>query len=90
MTEDGTSDERSASMSRVLAVSNDVADPVRAQWRGELAVVGGRSPLLHFVDDAVTRIELSTTHPGGLARFITGQTTLLSQLIRDDMALRSP
>ena len=69
--------------------AGDVADPVRSQWRAELAAVGGRSPLLHFVDDASTRIELSTTHPGGLARFITGQTTLLSQLIRDDVALRS-
>src|SRR5690606_25266453 len=31
----------------------------------------------------------STTHPGGLARFITGRTTMLSSLIRDDLALRS-
>ncbi|WP_284299746.1 hypothetical protein [Homoserinibacter gongjuensis] len=45
-------------------------------------------PLLHFVDAPTTRIELSTTHPGGLARFITGKSTLLSQLIRDDLALR--
>jgi len=67
---------------------NDVAEPVRAVWRSELAGVGGRSPLLHFDDGPTTRIELSTTHPGGLARFITGATTLLSQLIRDDMALR--
>ncbi len=93
MTEDGTSDERSDSVTRVVPstphVSADVADPVRAQWRVELAAVGGRSPLLHFVDDPSTRIELSTTHPGGLARFITGQTTLLSQLIRDDVALRA-
>ena len=68
---------------------NDVTEPVRALWRAELAAVGGRSPLLHFEDGPTTRIELSTTHPGGLARFITGSTTLLSQLIRDDMALRS-
>lgn len=68
---------------------NDVTEPVRALWRGELAGIGGRSPLLHFEDGPTTRIELSTTHPGGLARFITGTTTLLSQLIRDDMALRS-
>ncbi|HEY4225714.1 MAG TPA: AAA family ATPase [Pseudolysinimonas sp.] len=68
---------------------SDIAEPVRSQWRGELAAVGGRSPLLHFDDDSSTRIELSTTHPGGLARFITGQTTLLSQLIRDDVALRA-
>lgn len=93
MTDDGTSDESADSVTSVVPsvprVSNDVADPVREQWRTELGSVGGRSPLLHFVDDPSTRIELSTTHPGGLARFITGQTTLLSQLIRDDVALRA-
>jgi hypothetical protein len=67
----------------------DPAAPVREHWRAELSRVGGPSPLLHFVDDPTTRIELSTTHPGGLARFITGASTLLSQLIRDDMALRA-
>ncbi|WP_166868026.1 AAA family ATPase [Salinibacterium sp. ZJ70] len=66
-----------------------VADPARAAWREELAGIGGPSPLLHFTDSPTTRIELSTTHPGGLARFITGKATLLSQLIRDDLALRS-
>ena len=67
----------------------NVAEPVWAQWRTELESVGGRSPLLHFVDSPRTRIELSTTHPGGLAQFITGKTTLLSNLIRDDVALRA-
>ncbi|MEY2849487.1 MAG: hypothetical protein RI885_2154 [Actinomycetota bacterium] len=67
----------------------NVADPARDGWRAELALVGGRSPLLHFVDAPRTRIELSTTHPGGLARFITGKSTLLSSLIRDDLALRA-
>src|SRR5690606_14060320 len=60
-----------------------VADTARDAWRSELAELGGTSPLLHFVDAPTTRIELSTTHPGGLARFITGKSTLLSQLIRD-------
>jgi len=69
--------------------ARDVADPAREEWREELAELGGPSPLLHFVDAPSTRIELSTTHPGGLARFITGKSTLLSQLIRDDLALRS-
>ncbi len=69
--------------------ARDVADPARDEWRQELAELGGPSPLLHFVDEPATRIELSTTHPGGLARFITGKSTLLSQLIRDDLALRS-
>jgi hypothetical protein len=67
----------------------NVAEPVWAQWRAELEAVGGRSPLLHFIDSPRTRIELSTTHPGGLAQFITGKTTLLSNLIRDDVALRA-
>jgi hypothetical protein len=66
-----------------------VAEPTWAAWRAELASIGGRSSLLHFVDSPRTRIELSTTHPGGLAQFITGKTTLLSSLIRDDLALRS-
>lgn len=59
-----------------------------AGWMQELAAIGGRNPLLHFDDHPTTRIELSTSHPGGLPQFITGQKILLSQLIRDDLALR--
>jgi hypothetical protein len=65
----------------------NVAQPTWDSWRAELSRVGGRSSLLHFVDSPRTRIELGTTHPGGLAQFITGKTTLLSNLIRDDVAL---
>ncbi|MDI2098795.1 AAA family ATPase [Ruicaihuangia caeni] len=60
----------------------------RERWLQQLAGLGGRNPLLHFDDAPGTRIELSVTHPGGLAQFITGQTTLLSSLIRDEVALR--
>ena len=63
--------------------------PAWEQWRSELGAIGGRSPLLHFVDNPRTSVELSTTHPGGLAQFITGKTTLLSNLIRDEIALRA-
>ena len=59
------------------------------RWRDELAHVGGESPLIGFEDSVRTRIELSTTHPSGLAQFITGKTTLLSNLIRDDIAFRT-
>jgi hypothetical protein len=69
--------------------AGNVAEPIWAEWRAELASVGGRSPLLHFVDTPRTHIELSVTHPGGLAQFITGKTTLLSNLIRDEIALRT-
>lgn len=67
----------------------NIADPAWVGWRAELSRVGGRNALLHFEDSPRTRIELSTTHPGGLAQFITGKTTLLSSLIRDEIALRS-
>ena len=59
-----------------------------AEWRREAARIGGRNPLLHFDDSPANRIELSTTHPGGLPQFITGNKILLSALIRDDLALR--
>lgn len=59
-----------------------------ADWRREAASIGGRNPMLHFDDSPANRIELSTTHPGGLPQFITGNKILLSALIRDDLALR--
>ena len=55
-----------------LAAGN-VAEPVWSDWRDELAGIGGPSSLLHFSDTQRSRIELSTTHPGGLAQFITGK-----------------
>ncbi|HET8867267.1 MAG TPA: AAA family ATPase, partial [Agrococcus sp.] len=58
-------------------------------WADALRRVGGRSPLTDFIDTTATRIELSATHPGGLAQFITGRPTALSSLIRDDLALRA-
>ncbi|MBO9577158.1 MAG: AAA family ATPase [Microbacteriaceae bacterium] len=67
----------------------DVAEPVRARWRDELAHLGGPSPLLHFEDTPRTRIELTSTHPGGLARFIAGKRTRLSSLIRENFAWRT-
>lgn len=70
-----------------VSVGN-IATPVWERWRDELAGLGGRSPLLHFDDSDRTRIELGTSHPGGLARFIAGSPTLLSNLVRDDIALR--
>lgn len=72
------------------ALSNiNVAEPVWNQWREELAVVGGTSPLLQFVDTPRTRIELTAIHPGGLPSFISGKPTLLSNLIREEFALRN-
>lgn len=67
----------------------NVAEPVWATWRDEIARLGGRNPLLHFRDEPGTHVEFGTTHPGGLARFVAGAVTPLSSLIRDDVALRT-
>ena len=66
----------------------NVADPEHERWAGELRALGGASPLLHLAEDAAL-IDLSSTHPGGMPQFITGNSTLLSNLIRDDLALRN-
>lgn len=69
--------------------TESLVEPTRDRWREEIASLGGESPLIAFDDSARSRIELSTTHPGGLAQFITGNATLLSSLIRDELALRN-
>ncbi|GAA3597809.1 hypothetical protein GCM10022198_22550 [Klugiella xanthotipulae] len=85
--ERGAESTDKAPAARLAAVDHFGSEHQR--WRDELAEVGGRSPLLSFEDSPRTRLELSTTHPGGLPQFITGQKILLSSLIRDDLALRN-
>lgn len=63
----------------------NIAEPTWESWRGQLVGLGGANPLLHFPTGAT--IELSTGHPGGLARFFSGNPTFLRNLVRDDVAL---
>ena len=58
------------------------------RWWSEIAELGGPSPLIHFQDYPENRVDISRGHPGGLARFLAGSPTLLSNLIRDDVARR--
>ena len=85
----GATSPDSVSLGDPSLVAGNIAEPTWQRWRDELAEVGGHSPLLHFGDSPRSRIELSATHPGGLPQFITGKTTLLSNLIRDELALRN-
>ncbi|MBK5239245.1 MAG: hypothetical protein JJE28_09100, partial [Actinomycetales bacterium] len=80
--------DSAASPSSAFTAVN-VAAPTWREWREELGQVGGTSPLLQFVDTPRTRIDLTSMHPGGLPQFISGQSTLLSNLIREDFALRN-
>ncbi len=67
----------------------DPTEASRRRWRAELAELGGTSPRLRFEDSPRTRIELSATHPQGLARLIAGKRTRLSSLIRESFAWRT-
>jgi hypothetical protein len=66
-----------------------VAEAERTRLRAEAAVLGGRSTLLRFDDAVDAGIDITKAHPGSLPQFITGRTTLLSNLFRDEVALRT-
>jgi len=66
-----------------------VAEPERERIRAQAARLGGRSTLVHFADGRDPLIEISKAHPGSLPQFITGRSTLLSNLFRDEVALRT-
>lgn len=66
-----------------------IADPERERLRREAAHLGGRSSLLHYEDANDAGIEITKAHPGSLPQFITGRSTLLSNLFRDEVALRT-
>lgn len=65
------------------------ADAERERLRAEAAELGGRSTLLQFADDPESGIEFTKAHPGSIPPFITGKSTLLSNLFRDEVALRT-
>ncbi|MEU1972818.1 AAA family ATPase [Microbacterium sp. NPDC019599] len=66
-----------------------IAEPERDRLRREIAHLGGRSTLLHYADPGDAGIEITQAHPGSLPQFITGRSTLLSNLFRDEVVLRS-
>ncbi|WP_229382752.1 AAA family ATPase [Microbacterium allomyrinae] len=65
-----------------------IAESERDRLRLQSAALGGRSTLLHFTDAADAAIEITKAHPGSLPQFITGRSTLLSNLFRDEVAMR--
>ncbi len=66
-----------------------VAASERGRIREEAAQLGGASTLLHYTDAGDAGIDITKAHPGSLPQFITGRSTLLSNLFRDEVALRT-
>ncbi|WP_433674572.1 AAA family ATPase [Microbacterium gorillae] len=65
------------------------AQPTREAIVRQAADLGGPSPLLRYHDIPEAGIEITKAHPGSLPQFITGRSTLLSGLFRDEVALRT-
>src|SRR5690606_14897395 len=65
------------------------ADAERLRLRAEAADLGGPSPLIAYRDTVEAGIDISKAHPGSLPQFITGKSTLLSNLFRDEVGLRT-
>lgn len=66
-----------------------VAEPERDRLRAQARALGGPSTLTHYQDAGEAGIEITKAHPGSLPQFITGRSTLLSNLFRDEVALRT-
>jgi hypothetical protein len=81
---------RTADLSAVdVAGAMNAMEPARQAWRAEIAQLGGPSPLLFFSDTPRTRLDLTTTHPGGLPKFLAGEPTRLTHLYREEFTLRN-
>ncbi|MFS0868083.1 AAA family ATPase [Microbacterium sp. 179-B 1A2 NHS] len=65
------------------------AVPEQKRLREEAAQLGGPSTLLHYQDGGDVGIDITKAHPGSLPQFITGRPTLLSNMFRDEVALRT-
>ena len=65
------------------------AEAERARLKAEAADLGGPSPLVRYHDGVEGGIDISKAHPGSLPQFITGRSTLLSNLFRDEVGLRT-
>lgn len=63
-----------------------VSREIRDAWLAELRGIGGTNPLKNFEVNTAGQIDLERAHPGGLAQFVTGRPTQLTNLVRDALA----
>lgn len=65
----------------------DAVREVRTTWRHQASELGGRNTLLWHRDLPTGTFDLTVAHPGGVAKLLAGVTTLLSELVRETVAL---
>jgi hypothetical protein len=59
----------------------------RTRWRHEVADLGGPNTLLWHRTSLTGTFDLNLAHPGGVAKLLSGRPTLLSELVREQVAL---
>ncbi|MEO7000064.1 MAG: hypothetical protein ABI112_18465, partial [Terracoccus sp.] len=52
-------------------------------WQRTLVDLGGRNTLLWYRDLPSGTLDLTTAHPGGVAKLLAGKGTRLSELVRE-------
>ena len=73
-------------MTDSLDTQEDRTAPTLEQLFLEISQIGGTDPLSFYRDNSYGQVNLEKAHPGGLAQFVTGRPTLLSNLIRDSLS----
>lgn len=64
----------------------DTVSVAAQRWRHELAELGGRNTLLWHKDLPRGTFDLTVAHPSGVAKLLAGHRTLLSELVREQIA----
>lgn len=62
------------------ATRSELVDEAAAQWRDELATLGGRDPLLYFRDLKTGTLDLAAAEPEARKRLLDGEKVLISKL----------
>ena len=57
-----------------------------AVWQRHLVDLGGRNSLLWQRTDDSVELDLTTAHPAGVAKLLSGRSVLLSQIVRSEHA----
>ena len=78
-------------LSPQFAPDSDAARLVRdaaALWQRHLVDLGGRNSLLWQRADGTVELDLTSAHPAGVAKLLSGRNVLLSEIVREPGAYR--
>lgn len=84
-----TNEHVNAAHETINAADEDRRQAVRdaaAVWQRHLVDLGGRNSLLWQRTDDSVELDLTTAHPAGVAKLLSGRSVLLSQIVRSEHA----